>query len=197
MILNDRGGKHLGWFSWDEAFRHSDNIDHGIYAYYFGENKPSKETMPYELKDSFYFGMASGKYHDLKNRKNWQGRLKTFLQKRFIRHNSYLSNSLCDSVKHTALELKKSKLFFGHFSPKLNPQCQRWVSISIPPKDYNSVALKAFVSAVESEYILEYTERHNQIPLLNLNEIYESDRQIDSYSNRMMSSPSLLEHFTE
>jgi len=42
MILNDRGGKHLGWFSWDEAFRHADSIDHGIYAFYFGENKPNE-----------------------------------------------------------------------------------------------------------------------------------------------------------
>ena len=77
----------------------------------------------------------------------------------------------------------------------MNPQCQRWVSISVPPKDYKSVALKALVSAVESEYILEYTERHDQVPLLNLSEVYESDRQRDSYSNRMMSSPSLAQYF--
>ena len=196
MILTDRGGKHLGWFKWDEAFNRADNINHAIYAFYFGEDKPSNKTWPYELKDSFYFGMACGKYHDMKNRKTWRGKLKSFVQDRLLKHNKYLSNLIEiaeDKDKYQVVtDVKKSKLFFEHFSPPLNPQCQRWVSISLPPDNYDTVALRALVSAVESEYILLYAETHKQTPLLNLDEIYESDRQRDSYSNRMMSSPSIL-----
>jgi len=48
------------------------------------------------------------------------------------------------------------------------------------------------VNTVEKLYTLEYAKRFDNLPLLNFDEIYESDRQRNSYSNRMLSSPSIL-----
>ena len=199
MILHVQTGEHLGWFSWSNAYDRADCINEATYSFYFGENKPENNVMPYELEDTFYIGMACGKYYDLKNRKNWNGTFKKYLQKRFLDHNKYLSTLIVPPTntdkplpKKRILELKKSKIFFEHFSPILNPQCQRWVSITLPPKDCKTVALRSQVNTVEKLYTLEYTKRFDNLPLLNFDEVYESDRQRNSYSNRMMSSPSIL-----
>jgi hypothetical protein len=198
MILTIDSGEHLGWFSWSNAYDRMDCISEGVYAYYFGEDKPDKDVMPYELEDTFYIGMACGTYHDIKNRKTWNGVRKKHLQKRLLDHNSYLATLLEEPLnmdklsKEKKLEIKKSKMFFEHFSPPLNPQCQRWVSITLPPKDCKTVALRSHVRTVEELYTLEYTNCFDNLPLLNFDQIYESDRQRNSYSNRMMSSPSIL-----
>ena len=201
MILSIDTGEHLGWFSWSNAYDRMDCISEGIYAYYFGEDKPDKDVMPFELEDTFYIGMACGSYHDIKNRKTWNGVRKKHLQKRLLDHNAYLSTLLEEPLnmdklsKENKLEIKKSKMYFEHFSPPLYPQCQRWVSITIPPKECKTVSLKSHVRSVEELYTLEYTNRFDNLPLLNFDQIYESDRQRNSYSNRIMSSPTLLQHF--
>ena len=201
MILTIDSGEHLGWFSWSNAYDRMDCIHEGIYGYYFGEDKPDKDVMPYELEDTFYIGFACGEYHDLKNKKTWNGVRKKHLQKRLLDHNKYLSTLVEDPLDidklspDKKLELKKSKMFFEHFSPPLYPQCRRWVSITLPPKVCETVELKVHLMAVEQVYTLEYTKRFKNLPLLNFDQIYEPNRQRNSYSNRIKSSPSLLQHF--
>jgi len=86
-------------------------------------------------------------------------------------------------------------MFFEHYNPILQPNKQRFVSISVPDENMNEGQIRAFISLVESEHTFLYTKQFSQPPLLNLNERYKPNRKKDSISNRVMSSPSLKQHF--
>ena len=187
MYLYNENGKHLGWFTWKDAYEVSKNIDFAVYSFAFMNKIPKNNVLPFQLEDTFYVGMSCGRYFDKKNRTPTGGTYATYLQKRLLIHNSYLSKPKATS--------KKSKMFFEHYNPLLQPEKQRFVSISVPDEKMNDYAIRAFVSLVESEHVYLYTKQFGQPPLLNLDEQYKPNRKKNSISNRVMSSPSLAQHF--
>jgi len=187
MYLYNENGKHLGWFTWKDAYEVSKNIDFAVYSFAFVDKMPKNNVLPFQLEDTFYIGMSCGRYFDKKNRTATGGTYVTYLQKRLLIHNKYLSKPTPTS--------KKSKMFFEHYNPLLQPQKQRFVSISIPDENMNDYSIRAFISLVESEHVFLYTKQFGQPPLLNLDEQYKPNRKKDSISNRVMSSPSLAQHF--
>jgi hypothetical protein len=187
MYLYNENGKHLGWFTWKDAFEISKSIDFSVYSFAFLEKMPKNTTLPFQIEETFYIGMTCGKYFDKKNRSAKGGSLQTYLQKRLLTHNIYLSNK---KEKN-----KKSTMFFEHYNPILQPNKQRFVSISVPDENMNEDQIRAFISLVESEHTFLYTKQFSQPPLLNLNERYKPNRKKDSISNRVMNSPSLKQHF--
>jgi hypothetical protein len=187
MYLYNENGKHLGWFTWKDAYEVSKNIDFAVYSFAFVDKMPKNNVLPFQLEDTFYIGMSCGRYFDKKNRTPKGGTYVTYLQKRLLIHNKYLSKPTPTS--------KKSKMFFEHYNPLLQPQKQRFVSISIPDENMDDYSIRAFISLVESEHVFLYTKQFGQPPLLNLDEQYKPNRKKDSISNRVMSSPSLAQHF--
>jgi hypothetical protein len=187
MYLYNENGKHLGWFTWKDAYEVSKNIDFAVYSFTFVDKMPKNNVLPFQLEDTFYIGMSCGRYFDKKNRTPKGGTYVTYLQKRLLIHNKYLSKPTPTS--------KKSKMFFEHYNPLLQPQKQRFVSISIPDENMDDYSIRAFISLVESEHVFLYTKQFGQPPLLNLDEQYKPNRKKDSISNRVMSSPSLAQHF--
>lgn len=186
MYLYNENGKHLGWFTWKDAYEVSKSIDFAVYSFAFYEHMPKNNILPFQLEDTFYIGMSCGRYFDKKNRTPTGGLYVTYLQKRLLIHNKYLSKPTSSS--------KKSKMFYEHYNPTLQPEKQRFVSISIPDENMDEYAIRAFISLVESEHVFLYTKQFGQPPLLNLDEQYKPNRKKDSISNRVMSSPSLLRH---
>ena len=185
MYLYNDNGKHLGWFTWKDAYEISKSIDFAVYSFAFYETIPKNNVLPFQLEDTFYIGMSCGKYFDKKNRTPTGGQLTTYLQKRLLIHNKYLSKPTPKS--------KKSKMFFEAYNPILQPSKQRYVSISVPDVDMDSRIVRSFISLVESEHIYLYTKKFGQPPLLNLDEQYKPNRLKNSISNRVMSSPNLIE----
>jgi len=188
LHFHNEGGKFLGWYTWQRAYDLSKNINNAIYSFAFLEEKPKNDVLPFEIEDTFYFGMTCGLSYDKKNKtssgKKRGGEIVTGLQKRLISHNGYLKE-LKDNDK-------KSKMFFEHFSPQNQPQKERYVGIGIPSVDMGETPMRSFVSTVESEFIFLYTKKFNKTPLLNLDEESKPRRKAGSHSMRVMSSPSIL-----
>jgi hypothetical protein len=188
LHFHNEGGKFLGWYTWQRAYDLSKNINNAIYSFAFLEEKPKNDILPFEIEDTFYFGMTCGLSYDKKNKtssgKKRGGEIVTGLQKRLITHNGYLKE-LKDNDK-------KSKMFFEHFRPQNQPQKERYVGIGIPGEHMDETPMRSFVSTVESEFIFLYTKKFNKTPLLNLDEESKPRRKAGSHSMRVMSSPSLL-----
>jgi len=196
LHFHNEGGKFLGWYTWQRAYDLSKNINNAIYSFAFLEEKPKNDILPFEIEDTFYFGMTCGMSYDKKSKtssgKKRGGEIVTGLQKRILEHNSYLRELKTTFSKSRDIFNKRSKLYFEHYKPDEQPQKERYVSISVPNKDMGESSIRAFVSVVESEFIFLYSKKFDKIPLLNSDEENEQKRKEGSHSMRVMSSPNLL-----
>ena len=196
LHFHNEGGKFLGWYTWQRAYDLSKNINNAIYSFAFLEEKPKNDILPFEIEDTFYFGMTCGISYDKKSKtssgKKRGGEIVTGLQKRILEHNSYLRELKTTFSKSRNVLNKRSKLYFEYYRPDEQPQKERYVGIGIPSVDMDETPMRSFVSTVESEFIFLYTKKFNKTPLLNLDEESKPRRKAGSHSMRVMSSPSIL-----
>ena len=57
MYLYNENGKHLGWFTWKDAYEASKNIDFAVYSFAFMDKIPKNNVLPFQLEDTFYIGI--------------------------------------------------------------------------------------------------------------------------------------------
>ena len=186
MYLHNENGKHLGWFTWNNALDMSKSIDYAIYALAFSDKKPDNSVLPCHCKDTVYIGIAGGKYFDKKNRTALGGSIQTYLTKRFLDHNTNIKNY------HNAKE-RKYKLFNEVHVPALNRMKSMYYSISVPPKDMDSSLVRSFISLCESEYIWTYAKKFDDVPLMNVAHREDTSRVVGSISHNIMTGRNLID----
>lgn len=178
MINSVMMGKSLGWFNKTQIYEMKNSIDAVVYSLAFLEQIPEQHVYPFEIEDTFYFGMSGGKkidyVFDRKNKKTGRGKYYTQFAKRIKTHAMYLE-------KENPKSDFKYHLFHEIYRPSLQPEKQVFVNLFVP--DDNKVKdfmKRPFISAIESDFILQYACKFNRLPLLNIDEKFDRDSIVTS-----------------
>lgn len=167
-------GKSLGWFDRNQIYEVKNNINAAVYSIAFLDSMPEQHVFPFDVEDTIYFGMSGGKKiketFDLKNRETGQGVYYSQFGSRIKKHMIHLSNYNPKS------EYKYHK-FHEQYQPKKNPYKNLYVHVFIPDeKRMPEFIRRCYISAIESDFILQYGYKHGRLPVMNVDEVYDRQR---------------------
>ncbi len=171
MINSVMMGKSLGWFNKTQIYEMKNHIGAVVYSIAYLEDMPEQHVFPFEIEDTIYFGMSGGKKVDYawdrKNKDTGRGKYYTLFASRIKTHLMYLE-------KYNPKSDNKYHLFHEEYMPDLNPHKQLFINLFVPDENRISGFMqRPFISAVESDFILQYGYKFNKLPLMNIDEKYD------------------------
>jgi hypothetical protein len=165
-MINDYGGKSLGWFTRTEILEMQNHITAAVYSFAYAERKPDHKIMPYEMQDTFYVGMSGGLkdeyYFDRKNKHTGKGTLYTSFAKRMNFHWPFL-------VELNYKSPIKYRMFHESYKTE-QTRGQVYQHIYVPVKEMKQKILRCYLSKIESDFIYYYANRFDDVPMLNFAE---------------------------
>jgi len=189
MINSVMMGKSLGWFNKNQIYEMKNQIGAVVYSIAFLNEKPEQHVYPFEVEDTIYFGMSGGKkvdyFFDRKDKTTGRGKTYTLFASRIKTHFMYLQ-------KYGNSNEEKYNLFHETYLPSLNRDRQFFVHLFVPNENMVEDFLqRPFISAIESDFILQYGCKFKKIPLMNIDEKY------DRYTGYINSVSGKIRDFSE
>jgi hypothetical protein len=179
------------WTTRDNVYNYTNSIPAAVYAYAWCKEQPSNKTLPYELEETFYTGMAGGMEDDyIADKKNIDSdkmSLQTLVHQRLKKHNSYFSNPLANFHG----EERKYNLYHETYNPFTTVDKTLYICLLVPKPHIKKEEIRSYISLVESEIMVQYSIRFGHgVPLLNLAEYWNNDsRKVkDSHSQQHIQS---------
>lgn len=173
MINSVMLGKSLGWFNKNQIYEMKNQIEAVVYSIAFLDYKPDDDVYPFDIEDTIYFGMSGGKKNDYafdrKNKNTGRGKTYSLFASRIKTHFMYLERDTGECEN-------KYKLFHETYLPQLNVDREIYVNLFVPDENkVKSFLRRPFISAIESEFILQYGHNFSKLPLMNIDEKYDRD----------------------
>jgi hypothetical protein len=167
-------GKSLGWFNKNQIYEMKNQIGAVVYSIAFLEEKPDADVYPFDVEDTIYFGMSGGMKNDYsfdrKNKLTGRGKMYSKFAGRIKKHFMYLEKSKdCPERRY--------ELFHETYLPRLNSGRQLYVNLFVPDESkVEDFLCRSYISAIESEFILQYGYNFGKLPLMNIDENYEKNK---------------------
>lgn len=184
MINSVIMGKSLGWFNKNQIYEMKNQIGAVVYSIAFLDEMPEQHVYPFDIEDTIYFGMSGGKKMDFafdrKNKTTGRGKVYSLFASRIKTHFMHLE-------RYNPKSERKYHLFHEEYMPDLNPHKQLFIHLFVP--DDNRVKdfmRRPFISAIESDFILQYGCKFDKLPLMNIDEKYDrTESDTDSVAGQI------------
>ena len=169
MNVTLSNGVLLGWHTYDDALRYSNNLQSAVYAFGIFDKVPDEKQLPINRSEVVYIGQSGGQEStfDRKDQMTGRGRLETSFHRRLKAHKTK------GKIKTIYENIEKDKIL-----------C---VCIITPKKYLPLEEHKSWLLAAESELILCYRYIFGEVPIHNLqHSCIKNKVNENSYSQKMV-----------